>query len=385
MARRCGVLAGGRARTRGILSVLPGGCCACGGLGQAILCVISDPCRKVRVKDGPPAYYRAMPLSTDLAAKSVHAAVAAIEIYNKPNFLYREEAFSLLMTNAWELLLKAKWVLDHQDAIESLYEMVKGGTGNVRPKENRSGNPISHGLTYIADLMAKDKKSGLEQPTFQNILALVEIRDNAAHLINKDLYIGRRVQEIGTASLRNYLLLATKWFNLDLSVYNFFLMPISFYHGFEAAEPITRADYPVQIQKLLTYLDEREATEGDDETRSQHVALRLETKLVRAKGAAAVEFRYTDDPNAPAIAVREEDVMRNYPLTYGDLSEALKNRYSDFLANGKYHRIRQELEKVPKFCLVRFLNPSRQGGSYQRFYNPNIFLEFDKHYTPLSK
>jgi len=51
-----------------------------------------------------------MSLSKELAAKAVQAAVAAIEIYNKPNFSYREEAFSLLMLNGWELLLKAKWL-----------------------------------------------------------------------------------------------------------------------------------------------------------------------------------------------------------------------------------------------------------------------------------
>ncbi len=224
-----------------------------------------------------------MPLSADLAAKSVQATIAAIEIYNKPNFSYREEAFSLLMTNAWELLLKAKWLLDHGDAIESLYEIVKDPAGKEKPKENRSGNPISHGLTYLAAVMAEDKNSGVEKATLENILALVEIRDNAAHLINKDLYIGRRVQEIGTASLRNYLLLATAWFKLDLSVYNFFLMPISFYHGFETAEPVTRADYPEQVQRLLAYLDDREASDPEDGT-GQNVALRLETRLVRAKG-----------------------------------------------------------------------------------------------------
>ena len=48
-----------------------------------------------------------MPLNQELAEKSVQAAIAAIEIYNKPNFSYREEAFALLMSNAWELLLKA--------------------------------------------------------------------------------------------------------------------------------------------------------------------------------------------------------------------------------------------------------------------------------------
>jgi hypothetical protein len=63
-----------------------------------------------------------MAQSKDLAEKSIHATVAAIEIYNKPDFHYREEAFALLITNAWELLLKAKWLLDHGENIASLYE-----------------------------------------------------------------------------------------------------------------------------------------------------------------------------------------------------------------------------------------------------------------------
>jgi hypothetical protein len=47
--------------------------------------------------------------------------------------------------------------------------------------------------------------SGLEfgARCHDNILSLVEIRDNAAHFVNKDLYLGRRVLEVGTASLRN--------------------------------------------------------------------------------------------------------------------------------------------------------------------------------------
>lgn len=43
-----------------------------------------------------------------LVDKSVEASLAAIEIYNKPNFTYREEVFAILMLNAWELLLKAR-------------------------------------------------------------------------------------------------------------------------------------------------------------------------------------------------------------------------------------------------------------------------------------
>ena len=323
--------------------------------------------------------FRTVPLSVELAQKSIQAAVAAIEIYNKPNFSYREEAFALLMTNAWELLLKAKWILDHGEAADSLYELVDGGAGDKTPKLNRSGNPHSHSLAFLAAKLVEDADSGLERGCHDNILALIEIRDNAAHFLNKDLYLGRRVLEVGTPALRNYLQLATEWFQLDLSVYNFFLMPISFYHGFEAAEPAAVSNYPEQIKKLLAYLDSLE--ERDNETEgTQHVALRLETKLVRGKDASCVAFRWTDDPDAPAVTVREEDVLKNYPLTYRELTDTIKRRYDNFLENEEYHTLRKQLQQENKYSIERVLNPSNPKSSRQRFFNPNILQEFDKHY-----
>ena len=71
-----------------------------------------------------------MTLSRELAEKSLQAAVAAIEIYNKPNFSYREEAFALLMSNAWELLLKAKWLIDHAEHSDAIFEFGDDGRGN---------------------------------------------------------------------------------------------------------------------------------------------------------------------------------------------------------------------------------------------------------------
>jgi hypothetical protein len=325
-----------------------------------------------------------MSLSTDLAHKSIQAAISSIEIYNKPHFTYREEAFALLMTNAWELLVKAKWVLDHKESLESLYVLIDDGKGGKAPKLNRSKNPLSAGLSYLTAKLVEDKDSGLERGCHDNILALVEIRDNAAHLLNKDLYLGRRVLEIGTASLRNYLQLATEWFQLDLSQYNFFLMPLSFYHGFEAAEPATRAAYPEQVRKLLSYLDALQETDNEAEA-TQHVAIRIETKFVRVKDASSVAFRWTDDSEAPAIIVHEEDLMKSYPLRYAQLTELLRRRYSNFMATPEYHKIRRELEKDRKYAIERLLDPGNPKSSRQRFYSPNIVHEFDRHYKLRSK
>jgi hypothetical protein len=80
------------------------------------------------------------------------------------------------------------------------------------------------------------------------------------------------------------------------------------------------------------------------------------------------------------LTIREEDVLRNYPLTYRDLTQAMKRRYSDFSENQRYHDQRKKFEAEKKYCIVRLLNPASPRSSKTRFYNPNIFQAFDKIY-----
>ena len=53
--------------------------------------------------------------------KSISAMISAIEIYNKPDFKYREETFSVLCINSWELLLKAKVLQLSGNKLTSLF------------------------------------------------------------------------------------------------------------------------------------------------------------------------------------------------------------------------------------------------------------------------
>ena len=46
-------------------------------------------------------------LTKKLLKKSQESFLLALEVFNKPTVGYRTEAFSILFTNAWELLLKA--------------------------------------------------------------------------------------------------------------------------------------------------------------------------------------------------------------------------------------------------------------------------------------
>lgn len=327
--------------------------------------------------------------SATLATKSVQAAVAAIEIYNKPDFSYREEAFSLLMSNAWELLLKAKWLLDHGEDLASLHETESDphDSSKRRPKLNRCGNPITFGLTYLSTKLLEDPNSGFGKNCDENLRALLEIRDNAVHFVNKDLNFGKRVLGFGTASLQNYLRLITEWFNYDLSRYNFFLMPLSFYHGFESVVAASVTNYSDQESRLLEYLDALEEGDGDQphEDNSGAICMHIKTTLTRGKGESAVAFRWTDDATAPALSISEEDILKNYPLDYKALTRQLQRRYENFIANVAYHKLRKTLEAQKKFCIERLLDPGNTKSPKKRFYNSNILAEFDKHYTKRKK
>ncbi|MEC4746890.1 DUF3644 domain-containing protein [Methylomicrobium sp. Wu6] len=99
--------------------------------------------------------------------KSVAAMLSAIEIYNKPDFKYREETFSVLCINGWELLLKAKVLNLASNKLASLYAMehktLKTGKKSSvkRPKKNRSGEILCP-LTFLKRTESSPKTTALK-------------------------------------------------------------------------------------------------------------------------------------------------------------------------------------------------------------------------------
>lgn len=318
--------------------------------------------------------------------KSIGAALSAIEVYNKPDFKYREETFSILMINSWELLLKAKIVKENKGDLKSIYLMVNkiGKNGNklnsLTPDLNRSQNPKTIGLPKCLNI-CEQLPINLNSAVKENIFLLMEIRDTAIHFQHSDLYLSKKVFEIGTASLKNYLTLITEWFDYDLSVYNFFLMPMTFFHEFEGIKSFSINSNKDQIQNLLKYISEKEKEAPSDETKDFNISLKLETKFVKSTSTESLLVNYSTDPNAIKINVQEEDVLKNYPYDYDRLTSALSARYIDFKANQKYHNIRKPLMKIKKYCKTRHLDPNNSKSPKKDWYGTEIFKEFDKHYT----
>jgi hypothetical protein len=91
-------------------------------------------------------------------------------------------------------------------------------------------------------------------------------------------------------------------------------------------------------------------------------------------------MRIADDPNAPAIRVKEDEMLEEFNLEYRALTKKLYERYSDFKSNEKYYKLKKALAGKG-FSFVRKLNPRNAKSTQQEFYSPRIFKEFDKHYT----
>lgn len=317
----------------------------------------------------------------------MHAVISAIEVYNKPDFKYREESFCILMANAWELLLKARLLAECGNDIRAIYvkeNIVKndGSRGKKRVyKKNRCGNEITIDLFKTLQILNSRYDVEIDTACIANLELLVEIRDNAVHFYNTDPEFTKKVLEVGTANLRSYITYVQQWFDYDLSKYNFYLMPISFFHSFEF-ESFSVSKRERQMARLLEYIKQKEVECETDASNPHNITLRFETRFVKSKLTDAAEVRYTDNPNAPLVRVLEEDVIASrYPLNYKRLSDKLRERYMDFKMDSNYHRIRMSLQNDKRFCRTRLLDPQNPRSSQQIFYSTEILKEFDKHYT----
>jgi hypothetical protein len=320
--------------------------------------------------------------------KSIAAVLSAIEIYNKPDFKYREELFSVLCINAWELLLKAKVLNLASNKVAALYVMEYRTlkTGKIskipRPKTNRSGTPQSISLFEAYRVITEEYGVKIDNTVIDNLSAITEIRDNSIHFVNDDLLLSLKVQELGTASLQNYLYLTKDWFGDILSGYNFYLMPLSFFRDFDTANGITLNKNENKILEYIQKIEEK--YDADQDVRDCNLTLKIDVKFQKGNSKTGNSYQLTNDPSAPTVRLVEEEINDKYPWDYEVLTTRLAKRYSDFKVNKKYHKLRSSLSIDKRFAYVRIFNPKNPEGGQKILFNPNIIKEFDKHYSKVT-
>jgi len=257
------------------------------------------------------------------------AILAAIEIYNKPRFQYRDECFSILLINAWELILKA---------------MLSKNRKSIYYKKRR-GEPYKT-LSWQDAFARAEKFFPQDLPPFpvrRNLEMLNTYRNNSVHFYNaKDF--GVIIYTLAQTSIVNFRDLMAAAFGVYIEEeITWSLMPLGLHCPVDPITYIsddssrkTAANAPVNqfLTELASALKEVES-QGSDTGRLMTVfRVKLESvKKVehadvvagvqassggRGSGPLVIEKRF--DPNDPNWVRRKEILeeiteLHNQPFT----------------------------------------------------------------------
>jgi hypothetical protein len=322
------------------------------------------------------------PLHQRFVDKAQAAVTAAVEVYNKPAFVYREETFAILALNAWELLLKAKVLKDAGNVVKALrvYEArpTKNGAASrkVYLKTNRAGLPMSISLgVCITKLDGTTAK--LPAPVRANLDALQSIRDNSVHFVTANATLARQTQELAAASVSNFVLLSKAWFGKDFSRMLNLVLPLSFVAPAQEVNAVVVSALEARLIEHLKNLAQ-EVTDGDGD---YAVAIRMKITLEKSALASASKVMLTKDDDAVKVTLSEQDIRERYPWDYGELCRRLATRYTDFKQNQDFHDVRLPLMTEDKYTKARYLDPGNPKSPKKDFYNANVLQVFDHHYT----
>lgn len=324
--------------------------------------------------------------SRTLQEKSLQAMLAAVEIYNKPNFKYREESFSILAINSWEALLKARLLQQDNNKISSITEYQSRPTASGKKsaklyvKRNRTGNPSTIGLFKAIDRLSEKYGDKIDQSVTLNLEILCEIRDNSVHLCDFSDDLASRIHEVAVASVLNYVTASRRWFGVELMEYCPYILPIGFSRLAGAA--VAGSGRSSEENKISSYLEltlNRQAPHASGEHFAASIP--LEIRFRRGKEDGLPSIRITNSPDATPVRIDESEFRERYPWNYSNLCAQLERRYSDFVQNKKYHALRKPLESNPSFCGIRHLDPGNPKSGSKKFYHPSIFSVFDQKYT----
>lgn len=306
--------------------------------------------------------------------------LSAIEIYNKPNFSYREETFAILATNSLELLFKAQLLKKCAYQLRSLYilepAMKKDGKphkSRTIPKLNRSKNPTTIGLYEVIKRL-EQKGMKLTQNHLSSIETLVELRDNSIHFHNeKD--ISKEMQEIGLATIKNYINLIKRWdIEIDLSSYNFYLMPLAYVDAKVLSQGVI-------TEEVSNYLDFVKSKIQDQEVKDQDfdIAISIEVSFSKTNSFDGLDFKYGE--NGLEVNLSEENIRKRFPLTYDQVIKEARERYSDFKQNKEFNAIMKRIKQNKKLYHERRLDLDNPKSPKKPYYSSNIWNVLNNHYS----
>lgn len=327
-------------------------------------------------------------IQRNLLKSSTAAYLAAIELHNKPNMPYRYEIVTLLLINAWELLLKT-YVRRYING-KSIFEE-DGGTIKFRIALKYCNDHIN--ATY-----GKNSFTAINE----NLLLLEDYRNNVVHFYNDDL--DPIVFSLIAKAALNYVEFLETYFNIDiLSDEGLFILPLGFKLPFQPTEFLSKhssssSNFPEtkafidKVVKVITNLRDLGVEESivlgygvhlesiKKVTNSDIIAALSKPQDADITITKTIKIQPTSDPGAHKVHITEEQLYDAYPLTYFEIVEQCRKRYENYSQNQTFNDLMKKVKQDPSMSYGRRLNPKKTGQPDKYLYARNVFDYLDKHY-----
>ena len=226
------------------------------------------------------------------------AMVAAIEVYNKPSFSYREECVVILLVNAWELLLKSV-LLKRKEKI--YYDKERN-----QPRRSLS---LTDALHRARNVLGRKFPPAWEE----NLRIVQQFRDDATHFYNNSDMPGT-LYMLFQANIKNFRDMMSFVFseNLENSI-NWRVMPLGISPPIDAVSYLTDKyqtgnEIAGEITKAL------HALKSDNKDTEGLISV-FKIQLVSCKsGDADVRVAVDSDNPQAFIALHKQDPNVSHPF-----------------------------------------------------------------------
>ncbi len=297
-------------------------------------------------------------LCENLVGNSQAAMMAAIEIYNKPVFQYRDECTVILLLNAWELLLKAI--------------LAKRGETIYYPQRPNQPDRTLSWKDAFSRTQAFFPSTVASLPTERNLDLLGSYRDKAIHFYN-DKDMGLVVYSLSQTSIVNYRDVLYGLFDIDIaSKMNWRLLPIGTRPPIDAISFIQGGAQADGASVIGQYLSELSQTADELRSSNQDTGrlltvfnIKLESvkKIGDADAVVTVDSNSTEDH--PLAIVHRQDPNQSHPLRQKEVLEKIDFVHGRQFSSYVFQAIvwKYNIRKQPQYCwsategvLVRYSN-----------------------------
>ncbi len=277
-----------------------------------------------------------------LLEKSIEAYILSLETINSLSVKYRIEAFTYLLCNAWELMLKAK-IIDDTKQTRSIYYP-------TRPDGKKTTLALRDCLKR---LMPDDK-----DPVRTNLEALADLRDDACHLVISK--VPREVMGLFQSSVLNFHIKLNEWFNISLSDRVSVGMMTIIYDFtpdlFDTANPRLRREMGKETARYLQEYQAKLRQTYNDLGKPTAFSIDINYRLVMTKkvGDADVFLTTGDGGEQSRIVEVPKDPSKTHPYRQKDLIIEVNKALGDIA----------QINTRDILCVVRVYNIKKRPEFY---------------------